>query len=101
MELAVQTVRFVDDAFPGFVACEFIDASGRRHTLIDKVPIFSIEVLDSSTKYPQGGVVRCEVLSWWRDHGDKELLRISIARPDGVESTDGVSEFVVFSSQVR
>jgi hypothetical protein len=101
VSLAVQIVRFVDEAFPGFVACEFTDASGRHHTLIDKVPIFSTELLDSSTKYPQDGVVRCEVLSRWRDHDNRELLRITIARPDGVESTDGMSEFVVFSSQVR
>jgi len=99
--LAVQIVKFFDDAQPSIVACEFSDASGRRHTLIDKVPIFSNELLDSSSKYPQDGLVRCEVLSRWRDNDDRELLRISIARPDSVESTEGLSEFVVFSSQVR
>jgi hypothetical protein len=44
--LAVQIVRFVDDdPQPGIVACEFADAVGRRHTLIDKVAIFSAELV--------------------------------------------------------
>ena len=98
--LAVQIVKFVDDVQPGVVACEFSDASGRRHTLIDKVPIFSNELLNSLSKYPQDGLVRCEVLSRWRNPDGRELLRISIARPDSVESTEGLAEFVVFSSQV-
>lgn len=99
--LAVQIVKFVDDTQPGVLACEFSDASGRRHTLIDKIPIFTLENLGPSSKYPQDGLVRCELLSRWRDHDGRELLRITIARPDDVESTDGLSEFVVFSSQVR
>ena len=40
-DLAVQIVRFVDECQPGVVACEFVDADGHLHTLIDKVPIFS------------------------------------------------------------
>jgi hypothetical protein len=38
--LALQIVRFVDDYQPGVVECEFIDANGRPHTFIGKVPNF-------------------------------------------------------------
>jgi hypothetical protein len=56
MELAVQIVRFVDDEpQPGIVACEFIDANGHRHTLIDKVPMCSGERLDANSTYPRVG----------------------------------------------
>ena len=60
MELAVQVVRFVDDEpQPGVVACEFVDAEGCCHTLIDKVPGFSAKLLDARSDYPQAGAVRC------------------------------------------
>jgi hypothetical protein len=99
--LSVQIVRFVDDAQPGVVACEFSDAAGRRHTLVDKGPIFSTEFLDRSSKYPTEGFARCEVVSRWSDQQNRELLRITLERPDGIESTEGLSEFVVFSRQVH
>lgn len=37
-----------------------MDAENRKHKLIDKVPIFTTELLDATSKYPQTGVVRCE-----------------------------------------
>ena len=99
-QLAVRIVRFVDDAQPGFVACEFEDADGRLHTLIDKVPIFTSLMLDATSVYPQIGVVRCETLARWKDARARELVRVSTVKPDGIESTEGLSEFVVLSSQV-
>ncbi len=100
MELAVQIVRFVDDAQPGVVACEFVEADGRRHTFIDKVPIFSLEPLDANSQYPRLGAARCVVLKQWRDVLGRELVNISTADPDGIESTDGLFEFMVFGNQV-
>jgi hypothetical protein len=39
-ELAIQIVRCLDDQHqPGWVECDFIDADGRRHVLVDKIPI--------------------------------------------------------------
>lgn len=99
-QLEVQIVRFVDSSQPGWVACEFEDAYGHRHILVDKVPIFSDEMLDDASRFPGGGVVRCEVMSISEDAQKRDVLRVSTQRPDGVESTEGLSEFVVFSSQV-
>lgn len=101
-ELAVEIVRFVEDYFPGIVACEFVDAEECRHTFIDKVPIFCGDTsLDASSKYPQQGAIRCIVLSRWNDPRGREVLRISTAAPDSVESTGELQEFIVFRTQVR
>jgi len=99
-QLAVQIVRFVDDAQPGWVSCEFEDAEGRRHEFIDKVPIFSDVMLDETSTYPHAGGARCTILGQWSDVNSRELVRVSTVKPDGIESTEGLSEFVVLSSQV-
>jgi hypothetical protein len=100
MELAVQIVRFVDDAQPGVVAAEFVDAVGRSHTLIDKVSIFSEAMLNAASAYPQPGAARCEVLIRKLDAQKREIVRISTLRPDAIESTEGLSEFEVLSPQL-
>ena len=100
-ELRVEIVRLVDDHFPGFVACEFVDSDDRRHTLIDKAPMFSSDALDATSTYPLRGAVRCTVLRRWTDDQGRELLSISTAEPDAVESTEGLQEFVVSKNQVK
>jgi hypothetical protein len=95
--LAVQIVRFVDERFPGWVASEFTDANEIRHTIIDKVPTLTTEVLDESSRYPQSGSVSCEVLAQWQDEGGRKLVRITTP---GIESTEGFSEFIVPSDQL-
>jgi hypothetical protein len=99
-QLVVQIVRFVDDAFPGWVACELEDAEGRRHELIDKVPGFTGMMLDATSVYPTMGSVRCQILARWEDERGRELVRVSTVQPDGITSTEDFSEFVVLSSQV-
>jgi hypothetical protein len=98
--LKVQIVRLVDDAQPGWVACEFGDAEGRRHTLIDKVPIFTGVMLDGTSVYPQSGEVACEILGEWKDARGRNIVRISTDRPYGITSNEGLREFVVLSSQL-
>ena len=63
MELAFQIVRFVDDCQPGSVAREFVDAEGHFHTLLDKLPIFSIEILEAASVYPRLGGHRIQILA--------------------------------------
>jgi hypothetical protein len=94
-KLSVSIIRFVDECQPGIVACEFIDANQRKHTLIDKVPIFSELSLWSDSLYPQPGTTDCRVLESFRDERGRELLRII-----SVESVDGETEFVVERAQV-
>jgi|SRR5579863_2128636 len=100
MELAVRIVRFVSDyPRPGVVACEFMDAEGRIHTFVDKVPVFTAENLDAASFYPHPGSAACGVLARWQDALGRELVRITTARPIEIQSTEGLSEFVVLSTQ--
>jgi hypothetical protein len=95
--IPVKIVRFVDERFPGWVASEFADANGTRHTIIDKVPTFTAEVLDESSRYPQSGSMSCEVLTQWQEDTGRNLVRV--ATP-GLESTEGLSEFVLQAEQL-
>jgi hypothetical protein len=98
--LHVQIVRFTQDHQPGFVACEFFDADGQCHTIIDKVPIFLDRFLDATSEYPQVGEVRCTVLDQWCDERGRDLVRINTDDPYHIESTEELSEFVVFQTQI-
>lgn len=81
-ELALEIVRWVEDYQPGIVASELVDADGRRHTFVGKVPIFSTEDnLDAKSGYPRRGGLRCTVLSRWKDANGRDLVRVSIAEP--------------------
>jgi hypothetical protein len=100
-ELRVQITRFVMDYQPPIVACEFLDADGRRHTVIDKVWMFSEKTLDAASQYPQDGVIRCSVLAEWRDATGRDLVNISTANPDQIESIEDRSDFVVLLRQVN
>jgi hypothetical protein len=99
-ELSIQILRCVDDKHqPGWIECNFMDAQGRSHTIIDKIPIFSmdsaLDPLDRKTKYPQPGGVACEILDAWRDPQGRDLVRIAT-----LESTEKLSEFVVLATQL-
>jgi hypothetical protein len=76
--ISVQIVRFVDGHQPGLVECELIDAEGRRHIIIDKVPVLTSENLDAQSKYPVPGSVPCEVLRRYRDESGRELVQRTI-----------------------
>jgi hypothetical protein len=82
---------------PNRVAAEFADANGVRHTIIDKVPTFTAVLLDENSQYPLLGDISYEVLAQWQDGVGRNLVRV--ATP-GMESTKGLSEFVVSSEQL-
>jgi hypothetical protein len=80
--LSVEIVRVVDACHPGRVAGEFSDADGRRHTR-------------SSTSSPQRSCTASEI-----EIGLDECVRTSTERPWHLESIEGLSEFVVFATQL-
>jgi hypothetical protein len=100
-EVEVSIVRYVDDDQPGWVACELVDASGRRHNFVEKVPVVYLEYLDALSPYPLPGAIACEVVARWEDDDGRQLARIDTLRPFGVESTEEVTEFVVLAGQVK
>src|SRR3984893_19029029 len=94
-DLAVQIVRFVDTNQPGWVECEFVDATGRPHSIIEKIPIVTREDLDADSEYPKPGTVRCEILNRYQDDKGQELVCITTSRPFSVETVEGLCEFTV------
>jgi len=100
MLLRVELVRFVDDHQPGWAEAQFVDANGQRHSIIDKVPIFTSAMLDSNSEYPHPGSVMCQVVSRWKDSSGRSLTKISTEH-HGIESTTGITEFIVFSEQLE
>ena len=99
--LLVQITGFARDDNPGWVTCEFHDAEGKRHSFEEKGPVVSSYYLDESSEYPQEGSIGCSVLSRWHDADGRDLVRISTEVPWGIESSEGISEFVVLSTQLR
>jgi hypothetical protein len=100
MQLKVEIVRYVEHYFPGIVECELVDAEGHLHRFIAKVPIVSDEWLGPEDVYPKSGVIRCEILERLSERDGRDLVRVTTERPDDVESKEGVTEFLVLSSQV-
>lgn len=98
--LRVDIVRFVDGDQPGAIACEFADADGLTHTIIDKVPIFTPNSLDCDSPYPQRGDVECTVLRSFEDSAGRPLIQISLALPYQLATTDGLTEHVVLREAI-
>jgi hypothetical protein len=92
--LVIRIVRLIEDGQPRVVQTEFMDVTGQMHTFIDKEPIFT-EKDSPSNSFPLIGFLRCEVLERWQDSRGQQIAKITTARPDGLVSTDGLTEFVV------
>jgi hypothetical protein len=97
--LAVQITRFVDGHQPGWVACEFNDAQGVRHTFLEKVPIVSDQTLDATSEYPQPGMLPCRVLARSEDPLGPKKIRIDFHSLD-LTTAEGTSEFLVLPTQL-
>lgn len=80
--------------------CELIDAFGQRHRFLEKICVFSTDLLPSSA-CPTTGVFDCDVIDEWTDANGRALSRVSTATPWRIESVDGITLFVVPSAQVK
>lgn len=98
--LAVQIERFVDDHFPGFVECAFIDAEGVRHEFVEKLPIVSEANLNAASAYPQPGHIDCTIEESWLDALGRSIARINTDKPWSVESVAGLTLFTVYKEQL-
>jgi len=99
--LKIAITRFVDDHEPGFVECTFVDAAGKSHVVIEKVPIVSDEDLTSQSTYPRAGVIRCTVVARLKGERGEPLVRIDTGAPDGVESQEGETVFEVSEALIE
>jgi len=98
LELPIRITKYLgDDPQPGICECAFVDADNRTHVIVDKVLIFVNRLLSEQDSYPIAASIPCQVLDAWTDATGKELARIKV---EWVESTEGVSEFVVLKKQL-
>jgi hypothetical protein len=90
--VAATAVGWISDSpFPGIVEVHLRDAAGRDWIFVDKATIFDeANQLNRDAPYPVDLELACTVL----EEGDTSVL-ISLRRPWGIESVDGVSEFSV------
>jgi hypothetical protein len=96
----VKISRYVDAAFPGWVECRMVDATGHEHLFVDKVPVVTIVGLSETSHYPQPGFIACIVIGRnTRDDGSQRV-RIDTERPWGVETTVGRTQFEVLPEQL-
>ena len=46
--IKVEISKYVDDYQPGVVECVFIDARGKKHFIVEKLPIITTADLDAN-----------------------------------------------------
>jgi len=98
-EIKIQILRIVDTRQPGFVECQFSDAWGVVHVVIEKIPVVSREHLWMDNKFPACGAIRCEIVKEWIED-ERKLINVSTEKPDGVETTNGIHEFDMLPHQM-
>ncbi|HEV8487968.1 MAG TPA: hypothetical protein VGV87_30895 [Blastocatellia bacterium] len=99
-ELTVDIIRYVDAAQPGWVECRLIDAWGKQHSVIDKVPIFTAGDLTETSAYPQPGIIACAIVRCWQDPQGRKIVTIDTNTPWGVESSTGQTQFDVLAAEL-
>jgi hypothetical protein len=99
-EIKVQIVKFISDQQPGFVECRFTDAWGKEHIVQDKVPVVTDKYLDADSEYPQDGIIACEIIKTWKDKDGRALVTVTTAKPRGVDTTEGLTEFDLWDFQI-
>lgn len=96
----VEICRYVDAAFPGWVERRLADASGHQHVFIEKVPVVTADDVYESSVLPHPGTVACILLEKQEHKDGRQIVLIDTARPWGIESTAGLTQFYVFSEQL-
>ena len=99
--IAVEIVRFVDEHQPGFVECQFQDAHGQQHVVVEKVPVVTKENLWTNSRYPRPGTIACTLERAYQDHSGRSLVTVSTELPWHIESSTGQTKFELLSSQVQ
>jgi hypothetical protein len=99
-----QAVEWVsDEPIPGLVRIELIDAEGRAWEFVDKTSMFDPDnILRPDSHYPVDISLACTLIS--EPDGDPgpegDVVLVSTARPWGLETVDGTSEFWIEASRI-
>ena len=88
-----QAVRWVDDCFPGWIEVKVIDAAGRDHRIVDKVPILTALDIRSDTSFPTELWIGADATDIDGDH--------VTARLKWVDTQEGLNQLVIATIDVR
>jgi hypothetical protein len=77
-----------------------VDAWGNNHTFNEKIPIVTTQDIDITNRFPQDGLIRCELLREWTDDFGRRIITVSTEKSDNVESVNEVSQFDLLFDQV-
>ena len=97
LSISAEIIRWVDDYQPGIVECSFTDAHGREWRVIEKLPVVTLERLDSQSKYPRPGFLACQQLSAEDSEG---IVTVTTDLPWHINAVDGASEFDIRAHQL-
>jgi hypothetical protein len=100
LAIKVTIERFTDESQPGFVECRFTDAVGNAHLFEEKVPVVSVEDLNSRSEYPRDGIVACRAIASRVAPDGREVVTVDTDQPWGIESKAGQTKFDVFREQL-
>jgi hypothetical protein len=88
-----QAIRWVDYSFPGWIEVKVIDAAGRDHRIVDKVPVLTTLDLRSDTSFPAELWIGADTSDVDGDH--------VMARLTWVDTQEGLNELVIATADVR
>ncbi len=95
MFLKIKFTNFDFEWQPGFWEGEFFDAFGKRHVIIDKIPII-FENFDEKNLPREGFLIPGKI----KEIKDERVL-FSTEDPYYITSKEGQTEFVVFKNQLN
>jgi len=98
-ELGITITELVEDGQPPSVRCEFVDAVGRSHALVEKLAIVS--AADSLPVLPGSAGVACLVVDVRAEQGGRRVVRVDLGSPYGCETVAGETVVAVFDDQLR
>lgn len=98
--IRVAIERHVDDGFPGWVECSFVDVAGHRHVFEEKVPIVTAAALDARSDYPAQGEIAGTVTGVELAADGRQIVTVHTEKPWGIASSRGEQSFRVFGEQL-
>lgn len=96
VECKVTVIEAFDlDCYPGWCRAVLKDSDGAEHILVDKLPVIGVTD-DEISKLPLEKYIRVEIIN---DLGN--IVEITTEKPDGIETEDGESHFIVFKDIIK
>lgn len=98
--LKVKITRFISSDQPGFVECQFTDAWNKHYTIVEKIPVLTVEDLDGNSNYPLDGIVACNITGELEDTDGRKLVSIDTKMPWAIETIQGLTKFDILAEDV-